>query len=223
MKSGQYDKMNISLKQPSKVSFSTGRTSNKTSKPSRFRQPVQQTRKQATSNAFVTLLFIVLFVFFSGMVVSITPPASAEEVGTPALAVDYLKQEAPIIGEVAFDSIMIVAGFLVALTKPVEFIVTNIAIVTDAYFSFFGIFNWSFQQELGETYIAYDDLPFPTRVWIANITIIYNLFQNDGPNLTSEQYWAFEQFRSQQIIYPCDLFDSSHTEIDQLDYVGVCS
>jgi hypothetical protein len=223
MKTGQYDKININLKQPSKVRFTTGRTSYKTSKPSRFRQPAQLTKGQATSKAFIAILFIVIFVFFSGILTSVNPPESYEAVGTPELATQYIRENAPAIGEVAFDSIMVVAGFLVALSKPVEFIVTNISRVTDAYFSFFGVFNWSFQQDLGVLYIPYDELPFATRVWVANLRLVYNLFQNDGPNLSNEQYWALEQYRSQEILYPCDLFNNTHSVIEQLNYEGVCA
>lgn len=212
--------LNKTNPKPKKVTFTTGNTSAKA--PSRFRTQTQ-TKKQAVSHAFTTILFIVLFVFFSGILIDIEPPVSRESVSTPELATAYIREHANDIGSVAFDSILTVTGFMVAITKPVEFITTNIATVSNGLFSILDVFNWEYQTELGTVYIPFDELPWATRFWLGPLRITYNLIQNPGPNLTNEQYWALEQYRSSEIIYPCELFDETYSVITQLNYDGVCA
>jgi hypothetical protein len=102
MKTGQYDKINISLKQPKP-------------KQSNFRinygsKSANKSRSGGSSNssvfgAFSTITFIVLFMLFTTTIAELPTPINTTNIQSNT---DYIKEIAPTVGE---NSVQAISGF----------------------------------------------------------------------------------------------------------------
>ncbi len=201
MKTGQYDKINISLKQPKP-------------KQSNFRinygsKSGNKSRTGGSSNssvfgAFSTITFIVLFMLFTTTIAELPTPINTTNIQSNT---DYIKEIAPTVGE---NSVQAISGFFLlaeGTARVIESLVTNFGTIVNGIVNFFQP-NWLFgsnnvvQQNLGEVCIAYEDLDLARRTFVSATYGLYRfayLLQN--PEYTTVQaYWNHLQFRDYGLV-----------------------
>jgi hypothetical protein len=202
MKTGQHDKINISLKQPkyksnAKYTYNLG---NKKGTKAR----TSSSSNSSVFGAFSTITFIVLFMLFTTTIAELPTPINVINIQSNT---DYIKEISPIVGE---NSIQAISSFFLlaeGTARVIESLVTNFGTIVNGIVNFFQP-NWLFgsnnvvQQNLGEVCIAYEDLDLARRTFVSATYGLYRfayLLQN--PEYTTVQdYWNFLQFRDYGLV-----------------------
>lgn len=98
---------------------------NKLKTAKRYQRNLRSDEISAKKQSFLVILAIVLFVTFSGLLGTIDPPASREQVSTPQGSSTYIQEISPQAGEIATGSIQVFLNIFIPIAKAVEWLVTG--------------------------------------------------------------------------------------------------
>ena len=155
---------------------------------------IRSEQKQSVQNSFLTILFIVMFVVFSGLIGSIQPPESMESVSTPNGSQEYIASISGDVGTIATGSIGIVFSIIQPIAETVQLLVTAFGSIVNSLLTFIGWFyepivDYDIRDTADPTIIctSYDDLPFPQKINYTSNRLWYNLW-ND-PDIDTNEAW----------------------------------
>jgi len=155
---------------------------------------IRSEQKQSVQNSFLTILFIVMFVVFSGLIGSIQPPESMESVSTPNGSQEYIASISGDVGTIATGSIGIVLSIIQPIAETVQLLVTAFGSIVNSLLTFINWFyepvvDYDIRDTADPTIIctSYDDLPLPQKINYTSNRLWYNLW-ND-PDIDTNEAW----------------------------------
>jgi hypothetical protein len=174
------------------------------------KQTSKYNRRETASTvqtAFITILFIVMFVIFSGLAGAIQPPVSREAVTSTTGSQEYIASISPSVGQIAIGSFEVIVNILTPVARTAEFLVTNIGRILNAILGFINFFYTPLLEydvnELSDPTvicIPYSEVGVIQNINYTSSRLWYNLW-NTPTIETNEEYHNYIQVQRYGTIY----------------------
>ena len=165
-----------------------------------FNRQIRREKNEGIERSFISILWIVLFMLFTTTISQLPEPSNVTNIESNT---NYIREIAPTVGESSITAIASFFSFAEGLARIVETLVTSFGTIANSIVSFFSP-NWltieNQSTEIGQVCIAYEDLNFVRRAYVASSYAVYRLLISDGNFGSVEAFWNDWQLRDYGLV-----------------------